>query len=1087
MQVVLIADNLRQAARRADVSTHIYTASAGTGKTSKLADILEEALLGLNNTPRCRPEGVIAMTFARKAAAELRERSRVQLLAHGHTEAAQELPAALIGTVNAVCGRLVSEFSLQLGLSPDLRILDEAEAAAALAQCLSASCGLDEQQELSKLAHNLVELNNNESYLSWQGSVRQLVDLARANGLTASELRASGARSIESLLELLGPPPATAVDIESALLHALEHFTSSVDLTIHVGKNTRDAMRDAESARDKLRKGWRLPWCDWIKLATLDAGAKLRGVVSDVHKAAAAHDRHPLLRRELARTVELIFAIAARTLDAYQAHKMQRGAMDFIDQEVLALRALDQPDIQSELRHRLDLVLVDEFQDTSPLQLAIFLKLSELAPRSVWVGDQKQAIYSFRGTDPTLMDAAIEQVEGHGELLDKALDQLTHTSKVETLLYSWRSRPPLVRLTSKLFARAFAPHGIPPSRVEITAGIPDDPPGLGPYIEHWALHLQDNTKTQELASALAAGVRQMLQDPSVRVRGRVHEGVRGARPADVGVLCLSNAQCSNVAAALEALGITAKLPRQGVLHTLEGSVIIAGLHLWRDARSPSAKATLSRLLGPLEDPTEWLDAAIAQPRGTAFDNERAIQSLLRARQQAPTSDVVTILDLCVDALGLRERCLEWGDSAQRLANIDAVRSMVVEYARQTTGRGEACTLAGVLYRLQSRLANADDPRAVIDQDNAVCVSTWHAAKGLEWPIVVLFGLESRRNRPTAALGARAETPDGKIDLRAPLSGRWIRYWTTPYRGANTRMPFHARLTAHPLAVNAQKQRDREELRLLYVGWTRARDRLVLAAHDYKDNFSSGMLRHLSDANGALISVPDGPTVTWADETFEVLRRDLSPEAPVVVSPLPGAGYQPRPARSHLPARVLLSQTQSIGAVANVASLGERVVIVGSPDMNALGQAVHAFLAADDPSYSPPERLAMATELLQAWQVSGSMAPTSLLFASDNLRGWAASRWQVKGWLSEVPLEHRHPNGTLLIGRADLLIEVEDGYVLVDHKSYPGTLHEAHLRAVEHAGQLIAYRDAIQAATGKTVLGCFIHLPIGAAIVEIVAA
>jgi superfamily I DNA/RNA helicase len=101
--------------------------------------------------------------------------------------------------------------------------------------------------------------------------------------------------------------------------------------------------------------------------------------------------------------------VLAKVLDFYQEYKRKWGVVDFVDQEVLTL----------------DLVLVDEFQDTSPMQLAIFLKLASLAKKSIWVGDQKQVIYGFRDADPALMDAAITGILKGDE--------------PETLPFSWRN------------------------------------------------------------------------------------------------------------------------------------------------------------------------------------------------------------------------------------------------------------------------------------------------------------------------------------------------------------------------------------------------------------------------------------------------------------------------------------------------------------------------------------------------------------------------------------------------------------------------------------------------------------------------
>lgn len=141
------------------------------------------------------------------------------------------------------------------------------------------------------------------------------------------------------------------------------------------------------------------------------------------------------------------------------------------DQEFLALRLLEREEVCQRISQELELLVVDEFQDTSPIQLAILLKLAEVCGKAVWVGDQKQSIFGFRDTDPALMDAC--------------MDQLGKEAATETLPKSWRSRPGLVELTSHVFARAFAGHGMPEELVRLAPAIEDEPHGLGPFLERW--------------------------------------------------------------------------------------------------------------------------------------------------------------------------------------------------------------------------------------------------------------------------------------------------------------------------------------------------------------------------------------------------------------------------------------------------------------------------------------------------------------------------------------------------------------------------------------------------------------------------
>jgi hypothetical protein len=153
-------------------------------------------------------------------------------------------------------------------------------------------------------------------------------------------------------------------------------------------------------------------------------------------------------------------------------------------------------------------------------------------------------------------------------------------------------------------------------------------------------------------------------------------------------------------------------------------------------------------------------------------------------------------------------------------------------------------------------------------------------------------------------------------------------------------------------------------------------------------------------------------------------------------------------------------------------------------MQLLGEAIHGFLAADRPTLDTADRREIARGLLQRWDVAGALPPDDLLRASDRLRHWVDTRWPGAIWHREWPLLHRQPNGTIVRGTADLVIEHADGFAVIDHKSFPGSAEQAALRAAGFAGQLAAYAAAVAAATGRPVTECFVHLPVLAAVVPV---
>ena len=156
----------------------IISASAGSGKTHRLAEELKEAVL----KNEVRPDAVLATTFTVKAASELRGRVRSHLLAAGRPNDAQRLAAARFGTVNAVCGRMVSDFAFELGLSPDLKVLDEEASDRILREVISSVLTVDDYRLASQLDHAF-------GGWDWQGVVHEVVSLARSNRTNPTSTR----------------------------------------------------------------------------------------------------------------------------------------------------------------------------------------------------------------------------------------------------------------------------------------------------------------------------------------------------------------------------------------------------------------------------------------------------------------------------------------------------------------------------------------------------------------------------------------------------------------------------------------------------------------------------------------------------------------------------------------------------------------------------------------------------------------------------------------------------------------------------------------------------------------------------------
>ncbi len=1066
----------------------VISASAGSGKTYRLTQELTQAIIN----DGIHPSRIIATTFTRKAAAELSERARLALIRAGRVEDAEALDAARIGTVNAVCGRLVSDFAFELGVSPTSDVLDEKRAAEGFKRCLAEVVTAEERDVLETITARFNDF-------AWREDVRAVAEQARTNGVSAEALRGSAASSW-SLLGAVLEEAEPGTDLDAELQAAIETFLADAQVSLDGGlkrgaKGLRSTMGTYGGIVRASRYG-RLKWSQWIKACNVSTTKASEALVAPIKAVAARFGQHPRFHEDLKTATHLVYALAARSLDAYQSFKQDRCAIDFIDQETLALELLQRSDVFERLRREVDVVFVDEFQDTSPLQLAIFLKLAELADKSVWVGDQKQAIFGFRGTDPALMDAAVDAVAA------------SDAGHVDTLKTSYRSRPALVDTTSALFVAPFAAQRITADRVSLTAAATDDE-AVGPAYERWVL--AESTPQDKMAMCLANAVHEMLQDDSVRVRDGAT--TRVVQPGDVAILCRRRRTALLVARALSDRGVHAAMAKTGLLSTAEGIAAAAALRLWADDRDTLAAAELLRLTEYADDPNGFLLAVLEDAQLPAAArtyspvlNTDLVRRIAKERERFPLASGIEAFDRIVDAIDLRTLCASWGNADARRANIDAMRGHIIAQAGRALVDGTSTSPAAMWAHLKNLQATEEDSQAVVSGSNAVSVMTWHASKGLEWPVTVLYELE--RDRKSAAWGVSAEMVPGQaLDYRDPLQSRWVRYWPHPFHPSNARSPVHDRLNASSQHRDAEDRRFREDLRLLYVGWTRAKDRLVLAGAER--DLEKGVLRTLRDANDNLVfadvdktSSAKTQTVAWAGHDVPVVVRQAD-STPHSKPPLvPGRVLVAPGPRNHPPAHRRPSDISRPGAVGEVTRLGAPLPSHERRDQEQaqrFGSALHGFLAADVlyvSSGAPKRRRRdVALGLFRRFLGAAGDDDACLAYADDALvasdrlhevvaKRWPGSRERPTTWRAEWPIHHPQPNGTVVRGAVDLVLDTVEGLVIVDHKSFSGSVEEAAAKAATFAGQLEAYAAAIAAATGRPILGTLVHMPLHGLLLDV---
>lgn len=1051
------------------------SAGAGSGKTYKLTTTLSEAL----ETGAARPHAILATTFTVKAATELRERARSWLLGKGRIDLATSIGQAKLGTVNSVCGQMLKRFCFELGLSPDQTVLSEGQTKRLLAASLAETLDGNGQAELIKLTDKF-----GIEQVEWSKSIENVVKAARDNDIGPDQLRTMGHTNADLMLANW-PAPSEGTDLTEALSVALTKALAEVSCYIEqteaaggaIAQNLRKGHQDLEKLERRFREG-RWTWPDWLAGSNIDAGAKVKDSLKPVVEAAQAHESHPAFHADVRRYLELAFNLAADALDTYAEAKRRLGAVDFGDQEVLLLGLIrENKEVRNALSEELDLVMVDEFQDTSPLQLALFVEFAKLAKRSVWVGDPKQAIYGFRGTDARLISGVLDAIKSWGGKLG------------EPLTTSRRSTPSLVSLTNAVFENTFLP-ALQPADVHLQPSRDDIPDQ--PALFNWNF---ESNKNESDYLALGQAVHSLIES-GLKVVDRETKQQRSVRPGDIAVLCRKNDQVELAVTSLTRWRVPSASPRAGLLGTPEVIFVLACLRRLLDAGDTVASALVLTLADgvPVE---EWLtdrlkflsdEDSVSRHWKTTGDSAHPL--LARLETQRPKLVALTpkeALRLAKAESHVARVASQWSSTPHqartRIANVEALIDLAATYEDECVAAKRPATVSGLLRWLDALATARDDDRATSAGD-AVNVMTHHGAKGLEWPVVILTSLGTATRSALWEVRARTE---GDFNPERPLDNRFIHFWLKTW--GNRKQP-QASINAEASAIGKTMAAEAlaESKRLFYVSMTRARDVNVLVSCIRR----GGPLRSWVDEVGAnALLFGDSGTVTLANgqiirresQTWTATDCDLAaPEQETTTC----SWYINAPAKDEKPLWYRPSSaTGGLYTVAKSENVGVRVAITASIAMDSLGTALHLCVARAGVSGQVTE--VDVERILTAWDVAHSVDRTAVIAQIKAFYAWLQQCWPDGRVHVEVPVEANRPDGTRLRGRIDLLIETPEGWVLFDHKANPSGVHQDDSLVQKHGPQLAAYAEAIEKCTGKTVKEQWLYLPVAARALNVIAA
>ena len=1086
-------------------------AGAGSGKTYKLTEILSEEL---KKQEGVKPSEVILTTFTEMAAAEFREKSRQRLYDDGHPDIANQLDAATIGTVHSVAFSFIKKYWYLAGITPDAKVMSEDDMQIYISQSLG-DYVTDPDLEFFR---EYCDYFNIDDPLFWQ----------------------------EELLNVIEKINHYDVDLEGCIEKSKETislvFNEKGNLNTELLKEFQSILKNQKGTyNEKIKKKADELLAENPNYSTL---LKLYNEISIGSFLGAAERLNPFCERmgdrldlfvknlkstllssssltkewkspgEMMKTmVNTIFRIASNWNKGFKDFKDSRHIIDYNDMEEKFLNLLDSEEVRKEISADYKLMMVDEFQDSSPIQLSIFKKLSELMKQSYWVGDPKQSIYGFRGADVSLVNDLIKVFDNEKE---RALNRLTLSNPLPN---SYRSRKKLVELVNNYFTRAF--NGIiNQERVELTPNRQDED-GLSEPLAHWNCSGSMNQNIKFIEKT-ADRVKLLLESDLMVKPKEIDKPIRKIEPGDIAILCLKNSECKNYAKELAKRGIPVSYVNDEISQQIEFHLVISLLQLTVDESNKHIRANLLRLLKDqktadilncrlnylcqqykeieAKEETEQETSEEKKLADAWLDDDPLIQQLKVFVKTSRHFSVSDMVENIIYGLSLPDVVVKWGEKEERQQNLSTICALAKQYDSHCQQMGIGASVGGFI----SYLSYAKLDAKIDNTANSVKVLTYHKSKGLEWNYVIMESLDDNKLRDSSfALWDYWGVREMRMEDNENYVIQYLPRILSAINPNKSTLP--QLFVDNVIKLNTYKtikERETNQLRhLLYVGMTRARDYLTTLGRcsNAKSNkttptafwlknagVSEGImnktLAELWGVEGLEGNIEDITNVQEAGQTkaskynyYEHPKLMLSVREPKYLSP------------SKLPEIEVAQENIKIQADLNCRIEPYRT---NTENQAAAGTCIHNIFAVYNPSLSHEENMEKATSIRNGNLMYEIIPDTEKVIISiEKLYAWLKETYgEAAAVKHEVPFIQSLP-GQVVHGEIDLLWMLnEQECVLIDFKNFPGDKKSIMTQGNEHyagnyAPQLKAYKDVLQSSGIKvkdtliyySVMGCVVSL------------